>query len=460
MINAGAVVTGPPTGEPVRHPTHDHLGVRTGVGVGVEEGRIAIIAPDEQVRDWLREAARRRDPEPDGGRTARRAPAVGLGTPPDSPAEALVDCEGRLVTPGLVDCHTHAVFGKPRVEDQARRARGEDYKGIAAAGGGILSSVEDFRARGEDELLDLTRTRVRLLAGLGTTAVEIKSGYGLTLDEELKALRVARRLAAELPLTVVPTFLGAHEVPTEYRLKRDGYIRLVTEQMLPAVVRAGLASFCDVFCEPGVFSIAESEAILTAATALGLGAKLHADELDPAGAAELAARLGAVSADHLGAIHSAGIDALAASGTVAVLLPGTLVFLGKTRQAPARSLVDSGAIVALATDFNPGSSPSANLPLMMALGVSQARLQPEEVFLGATVNAAWALRLADGQGRLTVGGRADIAVWNCRDVGELSYWYGMPLAWRVYAAGRPCHGGEAGISSAGYRAGPLSPPLS
>lgn len=454
------MVTGPPTGDPVRRPGWDHLGVRTGVGVGVEDGRIAMVAPDREVRDWFHEAARRRGPTPDGGRTARSAPAAGPGTPPDSQPDEIVSCEGRLVTPGLVDCHTHAVFGKPRLDDQGRRARGEDYQEIAAAGGGILSSVADFRARGEDELLDLTRTRVSLLATLGTTSVEIKSGYGLALEEELKALRVARRLSAELPVTVVPTFLGAHEVPAEYRSKRDAYIHLVTDQMLPAVVREGLASFCDVFCEPGVFSIAESEAILTAAQSLGLGAKLHADELDPAGGAQLAARLGAVSADHLAAIHPQGIDALAASGTVAVLLPGTLVFLGKARQAPARALVDSGAIVALATDFNPGSSPSANLPLMMALAVSQSRLQPEEAFIGATVNAAWALRLADGQGRLVGGGRADVAVWNCRDVRELAYWYGMPLAWRVYAAGRPCHEPDAGISSARYRAGPLSPPQS
>jgi imidazolonepropionase len=230
--------------------------------------------------------------------------------------------------------------------------------------------------------------------------------------------------------------------------------------MLPAVAREGLAAYCDVFCEPGVFSLEESAAILGVAGACGLGLKLHADELDPYGGAELAARLGAASADHLGAISAAGIDALAASGTVAVLLPGTLMFLGQARQAPARALVDAGAIVALATDFNPGSSPGGNLPLMMTLAVSQAHLQPEEAFIAATVNAAHAVGLSDERGRVAVGLPADLVVWNCRDVRELAYWYGMPLAWRVYASGRPCHGSGAGISSPGSVGRPLSPPLS
>jgi imidazolonepropionase len=267
-------------------------------------------------------------------------------------------------------------------------------------------------------------------------------------------------LREHVPLRLVATFLGAHEVPPEYRSRRDAYVQLVIEEMLPAVVRAGLAEFCDVFCEPGVFSLEESAAILGVAGAYGLGLKLHADELDPSGGAELAARLGASSADHLGAISGAGIEALAASGTVAVLLPGTLMFLGQARQAPARALVDAGAVVALATDFNPGSSPGANLPLMMTLAVSQARLQPEEAFIAATANAAHAVGLSGERGRVAVGLPADLVVWNCRDVRELAYWYGMPLAWRVYASGRPCHDPEPGISSLGSVGRPLSPPLS
>ncbi len=433
LVNAGAVATGPAEAGPVRHPAWDDVGLVRGVGIGIEDGRIAIIAPDDEVGEWYHST-----PTPD----------------------SVVDCEGRLVTAGLVDAHTHAVFGKPRLEDQARRARGEGYKAIAAAGGGILSTVADFRSRGEDELVSLALSRLALLASLGTTSVEIKSGYGLALEPELKALRVVARLRQLLPIRLVPTFLGAHEVPPEYRSRRDAYIRLLVEDMLPAVVREGLAAYCDVFCEPGVFSVEESAAILGVAGAYGLGLKVHADELDPSGGAELAARLGAASADHLGAISGAGIEALAASQTVAVLLPGTLAFLGQARQAPARALVDAGAVVALATDFNPGSSPGGNLPLMMALAVSQGRLQPEEAFIAATVNAAQAVGLAAERGRVAVGLPADVVVWNCRDVRELAYWYGMPLAWRVYASGRPCHGPGPGISSAGSVGRPLSPLLS
>ncbi len=433
FVNAGAVATGPAQPGPVRRPTWDDVGVRRGVGIGVEDGRVAIIAPDEEVGEWFHAA-----PSPD----------------------TVVDCGGRLVTAGLVDAHTHAVFGKPRLEDQARRALGVSYQAIAAAGGGILSTVADFRVRPRDELRELAGIRLDAMAALGTTAVEIKSGYGLALEPELKALRVIEWLRARSPLHIVSTFLGAHEIPPEYRSRRDAYVRLITEEMLPAVAREGLATFCDVFCEPGVFSVEESEAILVAAAGLDFGLKLHADELDPSGGAELAARIGAVSADHLGAISPAGVEALSASETVAVLLPGTLTFLGKGRQAPARALLDAGAIVALASDFNPGSSPSANLALMMALAVSQARMQPEEAFLATTVNAAHALRLSDERGRLAVGGPADLVVWNCRDVRELAYWYGMPLAWRTYASGRPCHAPGPGISSASYGAGPLSPPLS
>jgi len=433
LVNAGAVALGPAVPGPVRRPTWDDVGLVRGVGIGIEDGRIAIVAPDDEVGEWFHEA-----PSPD----------------------TVVDCAGRLVTAGLVDAHTHAVFGKPRLEDHARRARGEGYMAIAAAGGGILSTVEDFRSRSEDELVALAVPRLALLAALGTTTVEIKSGYGLAVEPELKALRVIARLRELVPQRLVATFLGAHEVPPDYRSRREAYVRLVVEEMLPAVVRQGLATFCDVFCEPGVFSLEEAAAILGVAGAYGLGLKVHADELDPSGGAELAARLGATSADHLGAISSAGVEALAASGTVAVLLPGTLAFLGREKQAPGHALIEAGAIVAVATDFNPGSSPGGNLPLIMALAVSQAHLQPEEAFVAATVNAAHALELSEERGRIAVGLPADVVVWNCRDVRELAYWYGMPLAWRVYASGRPCHGQGPGISSPGSVGRPLSPLLS
>lgn len=435
LVGAAGVVTGPEGTGPVRRPRMEDLGIRTLVGVGIEEGRVAMIAADDALREWAADGG-------DGG---------------DGGEGGIVECEGRLITAGLVDAHTHAVFGKARLDDHAARARGEDYKAIAAAGGGILASVRDFRDRGEAELVALTSARLAHLAALGTTTIEVKSGYGLALEHELKALRVIRRVAEGLPLQLVPTFLGAHEVPAEYRPRRDDYIRLVIDEMIPAVAREGLARFCDVFCEPGVFGVDESEAILRAAAAHGLAAKLHADELDPSGGAELAARIGAASADHLGAISPRGVEALAGSDTAAVLLPGTLTFLGKARQAPARALLEAGAIVALATDFNPGTSPTGNLPLVLALAVSQARFQPAEAFVAATVNAAHALRLETGQGRIRPGGRADLVVWNVRDVRELCYWYGMPLAWRVYAGGRACPAPASGISSGSPGFEPLSP---
>jgi imidazolonepropionase len=443
LVGAGAVVLGPQEPGALRRATWDHLRVTTGVGVGVEDGRIALVGPDGDVRAWYRERAYRR-----------------AGAPAHSAGAELVECAGRLVTAGLVDPHTHALFGAPRLDDQARRARGDGYKAIAAAGGGILQSMRDFRGRSEDDLVALGASRLGWIAALGTTTVEVKSGYGLEPDAELRALRAIGRLRTASPIGVVPTFLGAHEVPPEYRSRREAWVRLLVEELIPRVGRERLAEFCDVFCEPGVFSLEESEAILLAARAAGLGLKVHADELDPYGGAELAARLGAASADHLGAISAAGVEALAASGTVAVILPGTLVFLGMTQHAPARALVDAGAVVAVATDFNPGSSPSANLPLMMALAVSQAHLQPAEAFAAATVNAASAVgRGADG-GRVREGGSADLVVWNCRDPRELAYWYGMPLAWRVFASGFACHAPEPTISSSVWRPEPLAPPSS
>jgi len=269
----------------------------------------------------------------------------------------VVDCRGGVLTPGLVDSHTHAVFGKARFEEHELRAEGYDYMEIAKRGGGIHASVRDFRDRSEDELYDLAVARVQELASYGTTTLEIKSGYGLTVEDELKALRVIGRLAARLPMRIVATWLGGHEIPQEYRSseeRRAEFVDLLTKEMPPKVVEQGIARFADVFCEPGVFTIDETRRILEASRKAGLGIKLHADELKPCGGAELAASLSAVSADHLGAISEKGIAALAKSDTVATLLPGTMLFLGKAKQAPARALIDAGAAVALATDFNPG----------------------------------------------------------------------------------------------------------
>jgi len=348
-----------------------------------------------------------------------------------------VEVDGVLF-PGFVDAHTHAVFGKPRLDDHARRARGMDYKAIAAEGGGILSSVQDTRARSEGALVEVTGRRLRHLLAQGTTTVEVKSGYGLETATELRQLAAIGALAKGPP-ALVATFLGAHEVPLEYRGRRSDYVRLLIEEMLPAVARQGIARFCDVFCEPGVFTPEESRAVLEAARGHGLDLKIHADELDGSGGAELAAALGAVSADHLACASAQGIAALAASETVAVLLPGTMLFLGRADRAPARALIDAGGAVALATDFNPGSSPGVSLPLMATLGVSQLRMAPAEVVNAITVNGAAAILEAKSRGQLAPGFRADVVLAAVRDWRELVYWYGGSLVRQVWVAGAACH---------------------
>jgi imidazolonepropionase len=354
----------------------------------------------------------------------------------------VIDCRGGVLTPGLVDSHTHAVFGKPRFEEQEQRADGLDYMEIAARGGGIHASVRDFRERGEDELYQLAVPRIRELASYGTTTLEIKSGYGLSVDDELKALRVIGRLADRQPIRIIATWMGAHEIPHEHRNtaeRRAAYIDMLVEDLLPRVVEQGIAHFADVFCEPGVFTIDETRRILEASRKRGLGLKLHADELKPSGGAELAAALSAASADHLAAISEKGVTALAKSDTVATLLPGTMLFLGKAKQAPARALIDAGAAVAIATDFNPGTSPTVNFPLMLTLGVSQLRMSLAEVLNAATVNGAAALGLAGKTGQIAPGFAADLALFAIGDVRELPYWYGARLCVGSWKAGAPCH---------------------
>jgi imidazolonepropionase len=309
---------------------------------------------------------------------------------------------------------------------------------IAARGGGIHASVRDLRTRSEDELFLLALGRIRRLAAFGTTTIEVKSGYGLTVEDELKELRVIRDLAEVVPVRLVPTWLGAHEIPLEYRSTRNKYVDLLVNDMLPRVVADRLARFADVFCEPGVFTVAESRTILTAAKHAGLGLKLHADELEPSGGAELAAQIGATSADHLAAISDAGVAALAASNTVATLLPGTMLFLGRRSQAPARALIEAGVAVALATDFNPGTSPTPNLPLILTLAVSQLRLTVAEAIIAGTVNGAAALGLADTIGQIAPGFSADLALYEIDDVRELPYWYGDRRCRASWVKGKAC----------------------
>lgn len=412
FVNASQVVTcaGPARGR--RGAEMADAVVRDAIGVAVAtDGTVLALAPDAELRAL-------------------------------HPRAHVVDCAGGVLTPGFVDSHTHAIFGRPRHEEQELRAAGVGYLEIAKRGGGIHSSVRDLRERSEADLVALAATRLRRLAAHGTTTIEVKSGYGLSLESELRTLRVIRRLAAELPVRLVPTFLGAHEVPLEYReapRTRDEYIALLVNEMLPAVAREGLARFCDIFCEPGVYSAEESRRILTAARGHGLALKLHADELENGAAAELAAELGATSADHLAAISEQGIAALAHAGTVATLLPGTMLFLGRPKQAPARALIAAGCAVALASDFNPGTSPTVNFPLVLTLGVSQLRLSVAEAFVAATVNGAAALGLADRVGQIAPGFAADLALFDVADHREIPYWYGDRRCVATWVQGRPAH---------------------
>ncbi|MHB1426557.1 MAG: imidazolonepropionase [Gemmataceae bacterium] len=349
-----------------------------------------------------------------------------------------IDARGKVVLPGFIDSHTHLLFAGSRVDEFEQRLRGASYAEITARGGGILSTVQRVRQASKEELKTLARPRLRRLLRFGVTTVEVKSGYGLTPTDEIKCLEAIAELNAEGPWELVPTFLGAHAVPPEYRADREGYIRALCEDMLPETARQGLAEFCDVFCETGVFSVAESRRILTRARDLGLRLKLHADELSPLGGAELAAEVGAVSADHLLCISAKGIDALAASGTVATLLPGTAFFLG-VDYAPARRLIERGATVALASDCNPGTCMTENLPLLGSMACTRMGMRPAEVVMALTLHAAAALARQDRLGSLTPGKQGDVIVCNVSDYRDIFYHFGINHVERVLKRGRVVH---------------------
>jgi imidazolonepropionase len=347
----------------------------------------------------------------------------------------IIDAAGKIVLPGFIDCHTHLIFAGSREDEFEQRLQGRTYQEIASAGGGINATVQRVRAASKEELKALARPRLARMLQFGITTVEVKSGYGLTLADEIKCLEVIAELSAEGPVELVPTFLGAHAVPPEYRSNREGYLRLLIDEMLPEIARCCLARFCDVFCETGVFDLAGSERILARARDLGFQLKLHADELTPLGGAELAARLGAVSADHLLCITDAGIDALAASGTVATLLPGTAFFLGLP-YAPARKLIARGVRVALASDCNPGTCPTENLPLIGAMACTQMKMLPAEVVTSLTLNAAAALGCSARLGSIEVGKQADLIICDVPDYRDLLYHFGVNHVWRVIKRGR------------------------
>jgi imidazolonepropionase len=340
--------------------------------------------------------------------------------PPEYRSAERIDAEGCLVIPGLIDCHTHLAFAGWRADEFVQRIEGRTYLEISRAGGGILSTVRKTRNATEPELLTRAGGFLKEMLALGVTTVECKSGYGLDEETELKLLRVYRQLADEQPIRLVPTLLGAHVVPPEFREKREAYVELLVERIIPRVAREGLARCCDVFVEDSAFRVDEAERILRAAGALGMRAKLHADQLTAGGGAELAARLKALSADHLECVSQRGIEAMAAAGVVAVGLPLASLYLGQAPM-PARGLIAAGVPVAIASDFNPGSAPSFHLPFALTLACTLLRMTPAESLKAATLNAARAVGLEHSVGSLEPGKLADFAVIDAPDVDHWLY---------------------------------------
>jgi imidazolonepropionase len=343
--------------------------------------------------------------------------------------------DGRWVTPGLVDCHTHLVFGGDRSGEFERRLKGETYEQIARSGGGIVSTVKATREADEQALLASALARLDGLKRDGVTTVEIKSGYGLDLPTELKQLRVARAVGERGGVRVRTTYLGLHALPPEFRDRREAFLDLVLDQILPAVCAAGLADAVDAYCEPIAFTLDEVVRFFEAARARGLPVKLHADQLSDGGGAALAARFGALSADHLECADEAGVAALAKAGTVAVLLPGAYLTLRETRLPPIEAMRKAGVPMAVASDCNPGTSPMPSMLAAVHLACAQFRLKPEEALAGATRHAARALGLADEIGTLEAGKAADLAVWDVERPAELAYWLGKPMLHRVFGGG-------------------------
>ena len=354
----------------------------------------------------------------------------------------IVDAGGQVILPGFVDAHAHPVFAGDRLDDFERRTRGETYEQIAAAGGGIWSTVEKTRAASEIDLFEQAKKHASWFLKCGTTTVEAKSGYGLTVNDELKILRVIRRLNDETPLEFVPTFLGAHAIPREDRQSPQRYVDLVINEMLPRVAKEELAEFCDVFCEQGYFDIDQSREILTAAKKFGLKLRIHADQLSNSGGAKLAGELKATTADHLEKTEDQGIAAMKSGGVQPVLLPGSVYALGSTCYPRAREMIEAGLAVVIATDFNPGSSPSPSMLMMLSLACRQMKMSPAEAISASTINAAHSLGRGDKIGSLEPGKFANFSIFDCKDYRELAYWFGFSQADSIYVRGeRVCSGG-------------------
>ncbi|MBN2829117.1 MAG: imidazolonepropionase [Candidatus Cloacimonetes bacterium] len=364
---------------------------------------------------------------------------IGAGTTEDIlskyESDTVVDAEGKVVMPGFVDPHTHPVFVHTRENEFAMRLEGKSYVEISRSGGGIRSTIKTTRDADEETLFQLAKKRIERMISVGTTTLEAKSGYGLTTDSELKQLRVIKRLQDELPVDIVATFMGAHEYPTEYKDNHEEYLQILENEMIPAVASQGVAKYCDIFTELHVYNIVESRRILSCAKKHGLNLKMHADEIEPIGGAELAAELKCTGADHLGAASDEGIEALAEAGVIATLLPGTIFSLGMKNYARARKMIDSGVAVALATDYNPGSCNADSQQFITTLACLQMKMTPEEAIVATTINAAYTIEMGDKVGSLEKGKQADILIMDMPSYGFLPYHFGSNNVERVYKRG-------------------------
>jgi len=389
-------------------------------------GHLATLDPDLEGYGEIRNGALACR----GGRIVWVGAESDLPAAPGECARDVLELEGRWMTPGLIDCHTHLVFGGDRSAEFEARLKGATYEEIARAGGGIRTTLAATRAASEDELLRMAVPRILRLQAEGVTTLEIKSGYGQDPETELRMLRVARRLGEIPSVDVQTTLLAAHVLPPEFEGQRDGFLEMVREEMIPRAITEGLADAVDAFCEGIAFSVEECREVLLAGKRGGLGVRLHADQLTDGGGAALAAELGALTADHLEYTSVGGVSAMAKAGTVAVLLPGAFYFIGETQPPPVAAFREAGVPMAVATDLNPGSSPLNSILLAMNLGCTLFRLTPEEAFRGVTANAARALGLGGDRGTLKIGKMADLAIWEVGHPRELAYWIG----------GQPCKG--------------------
>ncbi len=408
IINAREIVTVNSGGKAKYGKEMSDAGIIKNAGIAIKDGRIIEIADSKLIEDkysW----------------------------------ETMIDASGKIITPGFVDSHTHPVFVHTREDEFAMRLEGKSYVDIALAGGGIRSSIASVRAASEQELVELSIPRIERMIAQGTTTLEAKSGYGLTTESELKQLRAIQWLSQLMPIDIIPTFMGAHEFPAQYKDDHEAYIKILTEEMIPAVAEQGIAEFCDIFTEAHVYSIEESRRVLKAAKEAGMQLKMHADEIESIGGAELAAEMGCISADHLGAASDEGIRAMKEAGVIPVLLPATLFSLRSKTYARGRKMIEEGLPVAIATDYNPGSCNCDSMPLTMSIACLQMGLSPVESLCAATINAACALGVEDYVGSLEVGKMADLIIWDIPSINFIPYHLGSSHIMRVMKRGNTIH---------------------